>query len=166
MPKSEVALYAELFEKNRELNRYYLSNLKAADPYKQQEVGNLKFNSIYWLCAHLMWAEDNLIVRGTGGTSLAPAYVKHYKLASDGSLHEGHGDFKTLLADMKELHEKVMQYLLTLTSEQLDEDNPTKFSFGNGDTSKRMMVQHAIRHEGSHIGHFGWIAKMNGIKMI
>jgi uncharacterized damage-inducible protein DinB len=67
---------------------------------------------------------------------------------------------------MKELHEKVMQYLLTLTSEQLDEDNPTKFSFGNGDTSKRMMVQHAIRHEGSHIGHFGWIAKMNGIKMI
>jgi uncharacterized damage-inducible protein DinB len=56
--------------------------------------------------------------------------------------------------------------LESLTDEQLDEENISKMSLGGQDTSKRFSVIHAIRHESTHTGHFGWICKMKKIKTI
>ena len=166
MARTEAQILAETMDKTRQLIRYYISGLKAADPYIPTEFGGLNFNSIYWLTAHLIWAEDNLIVKSSTGKSFAPDWVQHYHIGGEGSLHEGHGDFKSLLDVMKEVHERSMTHLKSLPEEQLSAESTLGFGFGDGDTSVRMMVMHAIRHEGTHIGNFAYLCKMKGIKMV
>ena len=166
MTRTEAQTLADTMDKTRQLIRYYLSGLKAADPYQPTEFGGLTFNSIYWLTAHLIWAEDNLIVRSSTGKSLAPDWIQHYHIGGEPTLHEGHGDFKALLDEMKQVHEKCLTHLRSLTDEQLAEESKLGFGFGDGDMSVRMMVMHAIRHEGTHIGNFAYLCKMKGIKMV
>ncbi|MCW3124908.1 MAG: DinB superfamily protein [Bacteroidetes bacterium] len=166
MPRTESQVLADTMDKTRQLIRYYISGLKTADPYQSNEFGGIQFNSLYWLTAHLIWAEDNLIVRGSTGDSVAPEWIQHYHLGSDGSLHEGHGDFKELLDLMKDVHEKSLAHLRLLTDEKLDAENKLGFGFGDGDKSVRMLIMHAIRHEGTHIGNFAFLCKMKGIKMV
>ena len=164
MLRTETIILAEMMDKTRSLTRFYISNLKTVDPYTPIEFGGKTFNSIYWLTAHLIWAQDNLIVMGTGAKSLAPDWIKHYHLGADGSLHEGHGDYKALLVDMKRVHEDSMNYLKGLDDEILDRENAFGFHFGDGDTSNRLIIMHAIRHEGTHIGNLAWMCKMSEIK--
>ena len=165
MTYNESKTFADTFQSARDLTKWYLSLLKQVDPKKELVVGDKKLNSIYWLGAHLVWAEDFLIVKGTGGKGADIPWLEHYKLGSDGSLHEGHGDFKSVLQDMKTVHENAMQHLLTLDDEKLQQTNPLGFGFG-GNNSNRMMVIHAIRHEGTHVGHLGWLCKLHGISAV
>jgi hypothetical protein len=166
MARTEAEVLAETMDKTRQLIRYYISGLKTTDPYQPIEFGGLNFNSLYWLTAHLIWAEDNLIVRGSSGGTVAPEWIQYYHIGADGSLHEGHGDFKELLDLMKDVHEKSLAHLRTLTDEQLSEENRLGFGFGDGDKSVRMIIMHAIRHEGTHTGNFAYLCKMKGIKMV
>jgi uncharacterized damage-inducible protein DinB len=163
---SQSQLLAKAFQQSRQLNKFYISKLKEVDPYEIIEFGGEKFNSIYWLTAHLIWAENNLLTVQTGGNIGAPEWISHYTIFSDGSLHQGHGSYKELLDLMNELHTKAISHLESLTDEQLDEENISKMSLGGQDTSKRFSVIHAIRHESTHTGHFGWICKMKKIKTI
>ena len=164
MARTETQILADMMDKTRQLTRFYVSNLKAIDPYVPIEFGGKTFNSIYWLTAHLIWAEDNLIVMGTGHKSVAPDWIKHYHLGADGSLHEGHGDYKALLGEMKRVHEEAMDYLKSMDDSMLDKENAFSFHFGDGDTTNRLIIMHAIRHEGTHIGNLAWISKMNEVK--
>ena len=164
MARTETRILADMMDKTRQLTRFYISNLKEVDPYERFEFGGKAFNSIYWLTAHLIWAEDNLIVMGTGAKSVAPEWIKHYHLGADGSLHEGHGDYKSLLGDMKRVHEASLAHLQALQDEDLDKENAFGFHFGDGDTSNRLIIMHAIRHEGTHIGNLAWMSKMKEIK--
>ena len=166
MVRTEAQILAETMDKTRQLIRYYISGLKNADPYEPTELGGMQFNSLYWLVAHLIWAEDNLVVCSSGAASVAPAWIQHYMIGSDGRLHAEHGDFKELLGLMKEVHEKAQAYLRTLTDEQLSAENKFGMAFGDGDVSVRMMIMHAIRHEGTHIGNFAYLCKMKGLKMV
>lgn len=164
MARTETRILADMMDKTRQLTRFYISNLKTVDPYESIDFGGKRFNSVYWLTAHLIWAEDNLIVQGTGARSVAPDWIGHYRIASDGSLHEGRGDYKSLLTDMKQVHEAAMTYLQTMQDEDLDRDNAFSFQFGDGDISNRLIIMHAIRHEGGHIGNLAWLSKMKEIK--
>ncbi len=166
MSRTEAHTLADTMDMTRQLIRYYLSALKTADPYRRTEFGGLTFNSVYWLTAHLIYTEDTLIVKSSTGTSIAPDWLQHYQIGTDGELHEGHGEFKSLLDTMKDVHERSMVHLRSLTDEQLAADSTLGFSFGDGDTSVRMMVMHAIRHEGTHIGNLAYLCKMKGIKMV
>lgn len=166
MAKSEAIMLAEMYEKTRLLTRYYLSKLKEVDPFVAQGSGDAQFNSIYWLMAHLAWAENYLVVEMTGGKSVAPHWMNHYSLGADGSLHEGHGSFKELLDEVKAVHEKSMQYLSSLSDEDLAKENVGKFQFGDGDATCRFSIQHAIRHEALHTGHLSLIAKLNKQKTV
>ena len=163
MPRTEAQILADMMDKTRQLTRFYISNLKAIDPYTPIEFGGKKFNSLYWLTAHLIWAEDNLIMAGTGAKSIASEWISHYHIKADGSLHEGHGDYKALLAEMKRVHEESLSHLRGMDDDLLDKDNALGFQFGDGDTSTRLIVMHAIRHEGTHIGNLAWMCKMNEI---
>jgi uncharacterized damage-inducible protein DinB len=163
---TQSQLLSKAFQQSRQLNKFYISKLKELDPYENIEFGGEKFNSIYWLTAHLIWAENNLLVVQTGGDIGAPEWISHYSIFSDGSLHQGHDTYKELLNLMNELHQKAIAHLESLTDEQLDEDNVSKMSLGGTDVSKRFSIIHAIRHESTHTGHFGWIGKMNKIKTI
>ena len=162
---TEAQLLAATFQKVRDLTKWYLSLLKNADPYKEWEVNGQKLNSVAWLAAHLIWAEDFLIVRTTGGKGADIPWLEHYKLGSDGTLHEEKPDMKNLLSLLKQGHENAMAHLLSLTDEKLSEENPLGFGFG-GDSTNRMMVQHCIRHEAMHTGHLSWLCKINGIQTV
>ena len=163
MARTETQILADMMDKTRQLTRFYISNLKTVDPYKPVEFGGKNFNSIYWLTAHLIWAEDNMIMAGTGAKSIAPEWISHYHIKADGSLHEGHGDFKELLTEMKRVHEGAMNHLRSMDDDQLDKENALGFQFGDGDASTRLIVMHAIRHEGTKIGTLAWLCKMNDV---
>ena len=162
---SEAALLAGTFQKVRDLTKWYFSLLKDADPYHQWEVNGQKLNSVAWLAAHLGWAEDFLIVRATGGKGLGLEWLEHYKLGSDGTLHEEKPDIKNLLSLLKQVHENATAHLLAFTDEQLEQENPVGFGFG-GDKTNRMMIQHCIRHEAMHTGHLSWLCKINGAQSV
>ncbi len=162
---SEAALLANTFQKVRDLTKWYFSLVKDANPYHQWEVNGQKLNSIAWLAAHLVWAEDFLIVRATGGKGLGLEWLEHYKLGSDGSLHEEKPDMKTLLSLLKKGHENATAHLLSLSNEKLEEENAFGFGFG-GVKTNRMMIQHCIRHEAMHTGHLSWLCKINSTESV
>lgn len=162
---SEAALLADTFQKVRDLTKWYFSLVKDANPYHQWEVNGQKLNSIAWLAAHLVWAEDFLIVRATAGKGLGLEWLEHYKLGSDGSLHEEKPDMKTLLSLLKKGHENATAHLLSLSNEKLEEENAFGFGFG-GVKTNRMMIQHCIRHEAMHTGHLSWLCKINSTESV
>ena len=161
---TQAELLADTLDRTRGLTRYYTSLLRETNPEAQIDVNGIKLNSLYWLIAHLIWAEDNLAVQMTGGQSVAPEWAEKYCINSNGILHEGRPDFKTLLAELKRVHEASLAHIRQLTDEDLAQPNPAGMHFGDGDTSRRVMIQHAIRHEGTHVGHLGWLCKLQGIK--
>lgn len=165
MVRTEAQVLAEMMDKTRQLTRFYISQLKSVDPYQPVELGGKTFNSLYWLTAHIVWAEDNLLITGTGATTVAPSWINHYAIAGDGTLHPAHGEYKALLDEMKRVHERALAQINSLSAEELDLDNTLNLQFG-GDGSKRMAIMHAVRHEGTHIGNLAWLCKMAGIKSV
>lgn len=163
---TEAEVLADTLDKTRALTKFYLSSLKEVNPEEPIIVNGENLNSLYWICAHLLWAEDNLAIKMTGGTSIAPEWAKHFPIKSSGELPAERPDFKTVLAEMKKVHEASIQHIKTLSSEQLNEENPAGFHFGDGNTTKRMMLQHCIRHEGTHLGQISLIARIFGKKLI
>jgi uncharacterized damage-inducible protein DinB len=165
MANIEARVLHDTFKKTRDLTKWYLSLLKNVAPEEELNFNGIKLNSIYWLGAHLVWAENFLIVTTTGGTAVNLPWLGHYKLGCDGTLHEGHGNFKSVLDDWKQVHENAMQHLLSITNEQMHQPNPLGLSFG-ADNTNRMMIMHAIRHESTHVGQLGWLCKLHGIQTV
>lgn len=163
--QSEAALLADTFQKVRDLTKWYLSMLKTTDPHKVWEVNGQKLNTTIWTAAHLVWAEDFLILRSTGGAGSGIDWLEHYKLGCDGTMHDNALEMKPVLTLLNEGHEKAMAHLLTLSDAALDEQNIFGFGFG-GVNTKRMMIQHCIRHEAMHTGHLSWLCKISGIKSV
>lgn len=165
MSYTEANVLADTLQKTRDLTRWYLSLLKNADPYHQPEVNGVKLNSVAWLAAHILWAEDFLVLRGTGGEGTDIAWLDHYKISTDGTLHVAQPDMKELLDSLKLVHEKATAHLLTLSDEKLNEPNAFGFSFSGVSTNK-VLVQHCIRHEAMHTGHLSWMCKLNSVKAV
>lgn len=164
---NEANILADVFEQTRQLSRFYISRLKDTDPTTTITVGEIPLNSAYWIVAHLAWAEHFLLVQGTGGAPLKSewAWLSQYGFGSDGKIANNSPNFKTTLDTLNQVHAEAMQYLNSLPPETLDEENTLGFSFG-GLNTKRSIIQHAIRHEGTHAGHLGWLCKLNGAKTV
>lgn len=165
MSYTESKALADTLQKTRDLTKWYFSLLKQIDPEHTFEINGKKLNSIYWIAAHLVWAENFLVLQATGGKSVDIPWLEHYKLGSNGSLHSNRAGLKEVLADLKTVHEASIAHILTLSDESLYQPNPMGFSFGN-DQTNRMMIIHAIRHEGTHAGHLGWLCKLHGVAAI
>ena len=165
MENQEAKILADTFQKTRDLTKWYFSLLKEVDPYKHWEVNGVKLNNIIWLASHITWAENFLILKGTGGTVLDISWLEHYNIKSTGTLHHAQHDMKTVLDALKSIHEKAMEHLLTLTDAQMDEPNTFGFGFG-GLKTNRILIQHAIRHEAMHTGHLSWLCKINKIQTV
>ncbi len=162
---SEANILADTYEMAYGLVRYYNSNLKTVDPFKQWEVNGVKLNSVAWLNCHLCWSENFLLLQCTSGKTANIPWLEHYSIGSDGNLHDVKTDMKTILDDRKVVHEAAMNHIRTLTNEDLLKENPMGFEFAGSKTIKTF-IQHAIRHEGTHAGHLGWLCKINGIKTV
>ena len=165
MANNEALVLHDTFQKTRDLTRWYLSLLKNSDPLKQWEVNGQRLNSVIWLASHIAWAENFLILKGTGGQLVELDWIEHYNIRSKGDLHHADHNMKTVMDAMKEVHEKAMAQLLTVTNEDMDAENTLGFGFG-GIKTKRILVQHAIRHEAMHTGHLSWLCKINKVETV
>ena len=165
MPNKEALVLSDTFQKTRDLTRWYLSLLKESDPHKRWEVNGMRLNSVLWLASHITWAENFLLIRGTGGEPVALDWIDNYSIKSSGEIHHAEHNMKTVMTAMKEVHEKAMAHVLRLTDEVMEAENAVGFGFG-GIKTNRMLVTHAIRHEAMHTGHLSWLCKINKVESI
>ena len=165
MEYSQANLLADTYEMAYGLVRFYTGNLKEADPNKQWEVNGAKLNSIAWINSHLCWSENFLLIQATGGVSPDIHWLEHYSFGSDGTLHDAKVDMKAILADRKIVHEAAMKHIRSLSDADLEKENPLGIQFSQNKSIKTI-IQHAIRHEGTHAGHLGWLCKISGAKTV
>jgi hypothetical protein len=165
MANNESAILWDTYQKTRDLTRWYLSLLKEVDPLQQWEVNGTNLNNTLWLASHIAWAENFLALQGTGGKAADIAWLEHYKIGSDGSIHDPGHNMHAALEAIKTIHEQATAHVLSLTDETLDADNALGFGFG-GIKTNRVLIQHAIRHEAMHTGHLSWLCKINKIESV
>ena len=165
MAKREVDVLAEGIDKTRELTRFYLSKLKRVDEHKQFEFDGKRFNSVYWLIAHITWAECMLPLKATGGPNPEIVWLSAFKIGTDPEDGVDGPDFAEVLHQFKRVHHMALDHVRSLTDDQLDLPNLTGVMFGGEDTF-RMVIQHTARHEGMHTGHLGWLCKMHGVETV
>ncbi|MCS6935613.1 MAG: DinB family protein [Chitinophagales bacterium] len=162
---TQAVLLASTFQCVRDLTLWYLKFLREVNPYQTVQVNGAQLNSIYWLTAHIAWAENHLLLQCCGGAPLHYPWLEHYKLGSNGTLHDHEPDMKDLLQTLKTIHERAMFHLHQLSDNDIEKPNPCGYVF-NKDNSIRMMIQHSIRHEAQHAGHLSWWCKLSGIQTI
>jgi len=163
MKKSESEILADVYEKVRGLSKMFISGLKDVDINKRLEIDNIKFNSAYWIVAHLVWTEHFLLIKGVGDVDLNIDWLDEYAYGTDPDSVKTKPPYEEILKKLDEVHAKAVEIIKGLSDEQLDEDNLIGANFG-GSKSKRNVITHAIRHEPMHIGQISWILKSNGIK--
>lgn len=161
MEKSEAEILADVYEKVRSLSKFYLSNLSEIDIDKRIEADGVKFNSAYWIAAHLVWTEHSLILNGITGEDMDIDWLNDYAYGSDPDNIKYKPTIEEIFKVMDEVHSKAVSVIKGLSNEQLNEDNLFGESF-SGSKSKRNLIMHAIRHEPMHIGQLSWILKSNG----
>lgn len=162
--KTEAQILGEAYESVRNLTKFYLSKLDGVDLHQQLEINGKKFNSPYWIVAHLVWTEHSLIIRGLGNQSLDIPWLEDFSIGSDSEKIKNKPAYEEVLKKLDEVHLVAMNIINSLSDEQLDGENHIDVTFG-GVNSKRSVLRHAIRHEPMHIGQISWILKVNGIKM-
>lgn len=158
MQKTEVQTLLDAFESVRNLSKFYLSKLDKERIHYQLESNGIKFNSAYWLVAHLIWTERFLILQGVGGKDMEDHWLDEYGFGSNPVEVKTRPDFEEILKLMDDIHAKAIEILKSLNDAGLDEPNYTKMTFG-GNSDKRALLKHAIRHEPMHIGQISWILK-------
>ncbi|GIV32777.1 MAG: hypothetical protein KatS3mg031_0312 [Chitinophagales bacterium] len=164
--KTEPQYLADAFESVRQLTRWYISKLKGVDLFHEFELEGKKLNCAYWIIAHLVWAENFLLLRALGGEAKTWPWLERFALGS--AMPDNRSalpDIKTLLNAMKETHHASMLHVRGLSQEMLNRENPFGLAFGQ-DNSYRMMIHHAIRHEAMHTGHLSWLCKLYGLSTV
>jgi len=162
--KLEAQIYAETFDMVRNLSKFYFSNLGDIDVHKCIEIGGKKFNSPYWIAAHLTWTEHSLLIEAMGRELMNIPWLEKFSIGTEPPDGDDLPTFSEILKTMEVVHNTAMNYLKSMTDAELDEPNAFNFSFG-GVNSKRSIIKHCIRHEPMHIGQLSWYLKINNVEM-
>jgi uncharacterized damage-inducible protein DinB len=163
MKKTESEILADVYGKVRSLSKMYISGLKDVDINKRLEIDKIKFNSAYWIVAHLVWTEHFLLIEGVGGEDMKIDWLNEYAYGTDPDAVKSKPSYEEILKKLDEVHSKALEIIKGLSDEQLEEDNFIDANFG-GSKAKRNVITHAIRHEPMHTGQISWILKSYGIK--
>ncbi len=163
MKRSEAETLAEVYKGVRNLSKMFIAPVKDIDMNRQIEIDGIKFNSAYWIVAHLVWTEHFLVVEGIGGENMNIDWINEYGFGGKPEDIKKKPPYEEILNKLEEVHTRAFDIIKGLSDEQLDEDNNLGASFG-GSKSKRTLIIHAIRHEPMHIGQLSWILKLNGKK--
>jgi len=161
--RNETDVLCEVIDNTRELTLYYLTKLKGVDIFKTFTAGSQSFNSAFWILCHIAWAQDFLLLQATEGPEVKIAWLKKFSIGTTLPPREECPPVAEVLEALQLIHLKSVSHLRTLTGNQLDEPNCVNLKFGT-DSSKRVCIHHCIRHEGVHMGHLSWLAKMHGVK--
>lgn len=167
--KTEIETLRDLTIETRNLVLFYLKKLEGADVKKRFEVEGKKLNSIYWLVAHMAWAQNNLILRSSGGPNPELKWLRHFGMGASPEDGETNGpSWEEALAGFHKVHELAIAHLATLDPALLDQPNRLNWEVivSGGSKTLRSTIMHHIRHENTHAGHLSWIAKFNERKTI
>ncbi|MEO8665802.1 MAG: DinB family protein [Ignavibacteria bacterium] len=162
MKKSEAEILADVYSNMRGLSKRFISALTAEEIDKQIEIGDVKFNSAYWIIAHLVWTEHFLLVEGVGGENMNIGWLDEYSYGTNPDEVKTKPPYEELLKKLDETHSRALEIIRGLSDEQLEVENNIGANFG-GSKSKRNVIMHAIRHEPMHIGQISWILKTKGL---
>jgi len=162
---TEASILAHVMDKTRQLTGIYLSLLQQTDVHKVFEVDGKKLNSVFWIMAHLAVTENFLLLRSTGGELVKIPWARQFGLGSVPTPKEDCPPMEEVAGVFSDIHQKSIRHISTLEDTFLDKENTTGFEFA-GEKSVRSIIVHAIRHEGTHAGHLGWLCKLNGIKTL
>jgi len=162
---NESAILAHVMNKTRELTGIYLNILKGVDVHKTFMQGDKSLNSVFWIMAHLPVTENFLLLRSTGGEHVKIPWARQFGLGSVPIAKEDCPPLDEVKAVFEDVHTKSIRHIAGLDTSFLDQTNTTGFEFF-GENSVRSVIIHAIRHEGTHAGHLGWLCKLHGLKTI
>lgn len=165
MPKTETQTLVETLELSRDLTKFYLKKLKGQDVYKTFEIEGKELNSILWLIAHITVSENWLLLVCTGGERVKIPWARQFGLGSEIPSKEDYPPAEEILDMFNKVHETAINYVSTLTDEDLAKPTTNGVTFG-GEDSVRAIIKHAIRHECTHAGHLSWLCKLFGVKTI
>lgn len=162
---TQSQLLAEMMDKARELSLSNIEQLKETDMHRVFRCGETELNSAIWIVGHLSVTENWLLLRSTGGEHVKIPWARTFGMGGGKPGKEDMPPLSELTDMLGEVHRRSLEHVLSLSDEQLEEDNTTGFNLF-GVRSKKDVIIHAIRHEGVHCGHLGWLCKLNGIKTI
>lgn len=165
MSRREAVVLAESLESVRNLTKFYFSKVKPEDVNSNLTIGDVKFNSPFWIAAHLAWTENFLLLIATGGKPFQISWLDEFGFGSKPEDVKSEVKYDEVIETLDKIHKRSMEHILNLSDEKLDEKNLINANFGGKD-SKRSVIIHAIRHEPMHIGQLSWILKAKGISMV
>ena len=174
---TELATLRNMVDATRQLAHFALKKLegKEADFQKRFEVNTgqegevsqvRKLNSVYWLIAHMAWAENNLILRSTGGPNPEVPWLRLFALGKPAEEGENSGiPYAEVYAGFKKVHQMSMDQLAAMDPANLDTENKLQWEILGGKTMRNTIMHH-IRHESNHIGQLLWLVTLHGVKTI
>ncbi len=162
---TEAKTLADVLESTRQLSLFYWNKLSDKDIFQTFECNGVQLNNAYWIMAHLAVTENFLVLRSTGGEMQKFSWAKLFGLGCPIPEKELCPPINEMLETLHSVHQKSIQHILSLSDEDLSKPTATGAKFG-GEDSYRAIITHAIRHEGTHAGHLGWLCKLHGIKTI
>jgi uncharacterized damage-inducible protein DinB len=163
---TELATIRHMVDVTRQLVFFPLSKMKEVDVRKRFECEGRKFNSVYWLIAHMAWAQNNLILRSTGGPNPELPWLKFFALGKPAEEGESNGpSWEEVMAGFKKVHELSMQHLEKFDPSLLDSPNKLDWEIMGGKTMRNTLLHH-IRHENNHTGQLLLLANLYGAKTI
>jgi hypothetical protein len=164
--KKETEVLADMLDMTRQTTKYYFNKLSGSDLHHhfKTERGD-KFNSAFWIIAHLTVIENWLILYSTNGKAERIGWGKQYGLGEPAPTREESPSWEEVSQLFHSVHEKSLAHIHSLSSEDLNKPTRSGEVF-DGEDSCRKVIMHTIRHEGTHCGHLGWLCKMHGIKTI
>ncbi len=161
--KSEAKLLADTFQLSRALSERYIQRALKGNIQEQIIVGDIQLNCTQWLIAHMAWAEHTLLLQSLGSSTPLPQALNVFKIGSNSTPQPEWPSINLILIEMKNVHEASMRFVQSLSDDDLLQPNISGLKFGE-DNTKRVSIQHAIRHESMHCGHLSWVCKLQGLK--
>lgn len=162
---TESKILANTLNSARQLTHFYLQHAKDIDADKRFTIADFTTHNISWLIAHLTWSENFLILKGVGNHGIDKEWFNYFHIGSEHPGKEKFPPFDETLSAFNNVHLLSIELLNNLPDNVLDEKNNVGLEFNNGDT-KRILINHCIRHEGLHCGQLAWLLRMHGKKVI
>ena len=159
---TEAQILAHVMDRTRSYTLTYFDWLKDQDLHRRFMCEGKALNTAYWLIAHLATSENGLLLRATGGPFEKFSWAKHFTVGAAGLPADQCPPFEEVFATFNAVHAKAIAHLGSLPDGALETPNITGLAAIGSNV--RDVIAHAIRHEGSHAGHLGWLCKLYGVR--
>lgn len=151
---------AEMLDHSRKFNLFYLLKVDPARATERYMFEGRQKNSAHWIMGHLIWAELGIIHESCGGPNMDLPWLKQFRIGGNSPATFQGPDFHELLIEMGRVHDHCLDYIRSLSDEDLEA--PAFVAPANWNTVRRKALYHGIRHESFHTGQLSWIAQAHG----